>query len=655
MLYIKVTFCSHSFSSLVHSTKLKSVHNHRYLKIGLIYLRMPKTLFPYDTVRPIQEDMVKAVHETISKKENLIVHAPTGLGKTVASLAPAIDIALKKKLTVFFLTSRQTQHHLAIETIKDIKQKNVLDLTGVDLIGKQTMCQGHMTKKDLDVDGIKDLKQNECDYLQNTKSKNGKLKPEAEILLGQLRRRSPLHAEYIIKEAERQELCPYEISMILAKEANVIVGDYYHIFHSHISHALFSKTGKTLEDSIIIIDEGHNLPSRLRNLATHKLSTYILGRAKKEAEEFDYPELIPIINELNLLLQRLLDSDEEKKVDKKVFESEIEQIKEYDELIEDIDDAATQILKLQTNCYLASISDFLEAWRGPDKGFTRIISLQTYNDNQSITLSYSCLDPSLASTVIFEHSYATILMSGTLTPTSMYREVLGYPKNTTEIEFDNPFPKQNKLTLIVPKTTTKFTQRDENQFREIARICADITNSIDGNSAIFLPSYALLDQVHKQFAKITHKQIVREVPGLSKEGRQDMLEQFKSFKKEGAVLLGAASGSFGEGIDLPGDLLKGVIVVGIPLPKPDLETKEIINYYDEKFSKGWDYGYVLPAILTSLQNAGRCIRSETDRGVVVFLDERYAWPSYRRCFSKDLHTITTENYTDEIVNFFHHS
>jgi len=269
-----------------------------------------------------------------------------------------------------------------------------------------------------------------------------------------------------------------------------------------------------------------------------------------------------------------------------------------------------------------------------------------------VSLNYRCLDPSLSSTVIFEHCYSAILMSGTLTPTSMYNDLLGFPaKRTIQKEFGSPFPKKNKLTMIIPQTTTKFSERDENQFKEIAKICGDITNNINGNCALFFPSYMLLDYVNRYFAEISNKKIIREIPNLSKEGKYDILEEFKNSSKKGAVLLGVASGSFGEGVDFPDNLLKCVVVVGIPLQKPDLETNELIRYYDNKFGHGWDYGYLFPAILKSLQNAGRCIRSETDKGVIVFLDQRYAWPNYKRCFP-DSDIIITKDYIEKIKEFF---
>ncbi len=621
-----------------------------------------KWLFPYESVRPIQTELINLVHDTIKNQKNLIVHAPTGLGKTVAMLAPALSFVLDKKdLTIFFLTSRHTQHKLAVETLKHIKEAHNINFNAVDLVGKQSMCvQDHV--QDLYASEFheycKSVKEkHECEFYENTKKKDGKPTVKAKQVISELKRISPAHSEQIIEVCKEARLCPYEMSTILAREANVIIADYYYIFNPTISENFFMKIGKKLEDSIVIIDEGHNLPGRIRNLFTARLSTFILDRAIREAKKFKFHELVPKLKEIKHLVKISSEKikETESLVEKEEFIQGIKEIDDYDELVSDFESAADEIREKQRSSYIGSISSFLVHWQGPDRGFSRIINLVDHKDKKIITLSYRCLDPSLFSAVVMEHSFSTILMSGTLNPTEMYEDLLGFPKNKTiQKEFGNPFPKKNKLTLIVPRTTTKYTQRNENQFEKIAKECSNITNLVDGNSAIFFPSYLLMDQVNKYFLEFSKKRIIREIPRLSKEGKYDLLEEFKNESKKGAVLLGVASGSFGEGIDLPGDLLKCVIVVGIPLQKPDLETKELMKYYEEKFGNGWDYGYLYPAILKSMQNAGRCIRSEKDKGVIVFLDERYAWPNYKRCFSDSDIKVTT-NYEKMIKDFFTNS
>jgi DNA excision repair protein ERCC-2 len=233
----------------------------------------------------------------------------------------------------------------------------------------------------------------------------------------------------------------------------------------------------------------------------------------------------------------------------------------------------------------------------------------------------------------------------------MYKELLGVER-VQEVVFKDPFPKKNRLNLIIPKTTTKYTRRNEEQYRNIAEVLSEIADSVPGNMAVFFPSYYLRDQVEKFLADNTEKTLFSEHSNLTKTEKQQLLDNFKSYKDSGAVLLGAASGSFGEGIDLPGDYLKAVVVVGLPLTKPDLETKSLIKYFDKKFDKGWDYGYLFPAFNKTLQNAGRCIRSETDRGIIAFLDERYIWNNYFRCFPEDWHIEISQDYKTLVREFF---
>jgi DNA excision repair protein ERCC-2 len=206
--------------------------------------------------------------------------------------------------------------------------------------------------------------------------------------------------------------------------------------------------------------------------------------------------------------------------------------------------------------------------------------------------------------------------------------------------------------MIVPETTTKFTRRNKDEYKKIAEVCNKIIKKIPGNVALFFPSYGLRDNIYKDLYELSNKKMIIEKPKLNKEEKENILEQFKKHKNEGAVLLAVSSGSFGEGIDLPGDFLKGAVIIGLPLEKPDLETKELIEYYEEKFGKGFDYGYVFPAITKCLQNAGRCIRSETDKGVIVLLDERFAWQNYYRCLPKDMDFKISKLYEKRIEKFF---
>jgi len=621
----------------------------------MTYLK--KFYFPYDSLRDVQKDLIKKVDQSLSDKSNLLVHAPTGLGKTAATLCPAIKHAIENDLTVFFLTSRHTQHLIAIETLQQIKEKFNTKIIATDIVGKKWMCPVPGTDRlyaNEFAEYCKSVREsNKCEFFQNTKQ-GTKLSHEANLVLEQIKNICPCHAEKIVELCSDYKLCPYEINTALARESRVIIADYYYIFNPHIQKLFFGKTGKELEKSIIIVDEAHNLPMRVRELLTQRLSNYMISRSIKEAEKFEYNETKQRLQIILKLIERLTKDIvyNEKLVTKKDFVVGLPKV-EYFQLIEDFKFIAESIREKEKQSYIGSIAGFLESWTGQDEGYVRIITkkLTSKGKKPILTLSYRCLDPSLLSSEIISESYSTIMMSGTLTPLNMYQDILGVDNSILE-KYKSTFPKENKLSLIIPETTTKYSQRSQAQFKRIAEICAEITNLVPGNSIIFFPSYKLRDSVNKYLFDTCKKTTFLEIPNMSKKEKTDMLERFKKYNKSGAVLLAVVSGSFGEGIDLPGDLLKAAIIVGLPLQVPDLETRALIQYYDEKFSKGWDYGYLFPAMNRAMQSAGRVIRSETDKGAVIFLDERYAWPNYYRCLPMNENIEITRNYKKRIEAFF---
>ncbi|NQU97893.1 ATP-dependent DNA helicase [Candidatus Woesearchaeota archaeon] len=618
-------------------------------------MNFDKLLFPHEKVREIQDQLVLKVDEVVKKEKNLIVHAPTGLGKTAAVLAPALKYAIENDKVVFFLTSRHTQHKIAIDTLKEIRDKHKKKFGAISIIGKKGLCLQPGVHKLYSGEfheycrAVREDKR--CEFYTNLKNKD-KLSANTKSALSDLKIMNPVSTEDSLEVSERYSLCPYEISLLMSKDAKVIIGDYYYIFHPEISANFLKKIDKNLSDAIIIVDEAHNVPNRVKDLFTARLSNLMIKRGISEAKKYKYDQIRHSLVEIGEVLDQLSDFEEEEQyIEKDEFVDKINEITDYQELIADLSFAADAVREEQKQSYIGSIATFLEAWLGDDEGFTRIVSKQIGAREEVKVISYRCLDPSLSTKSVIEAAHSTIIMSGTLTPTSMYKELLGF-KKTEEETYKSPFPEENRMNIIIPKTSTKYELRNQKQYKEIAEILSKIVNKVPGNSAVFFPSYYLRDEIYKQFNEHCLKSIFIERPNLSKPEKQDLLEKFKSYKDTGAVLLGVISGSFGEGIDLPGDFLKNVVIVGLPLTKPDLESKALIDYYDKKFGKGWDYGYLFPAFNKTLQSAGRCIRSEKDKGTVIFLDERYTWSNYRRCFPDSWNIRTTMLYEKIIEEFF---
>ncbi len=605
-------------------------------------------LFPHATVRPIQEALVFTVQHCLANRQHLVVHAPTGLGKTAAVLAPCLQLALSKDVEIIFLTSRHTQHKIVLDTLRLIKDHHAATFLSTSIIGKQGLCAQPNTHTLRSADfhayckALRTAKQ--CTFYENFKLKTN---PQTPKLFHSLKNTAPNTTEYVLQEASAAELCPYEISLLLAAESKVTVTDYYYLLNPAIRENFLEKTGKKLGKTILVIDEGHNLPARARELLTNTISQITIARAIKEAKQHQFEKLMPLLNALQRAVDEIsapLNFNDERKISKAQLLSALPDIP-VEILAQQLNEHADLIREEEKQSALGSIASFLESWDGSDDGFVRYIMKK----ESRASIIYRCLDPAQLTQELISQTYCTILMSGTLTPTSMYKEVLGFPQNTVERSFPSPFSAKNRLVLVVPQTTTKYSQRSPEQFKTIATMCANMLKSIPGHVAIFFPSYALRDAVSTTLSSASHKTVFSEQPGMTKEQKQDFLERFVRYKE--AVLLGVAAGSFGEGVDLPG-VLKAVIIVGLPLDRPTLETQELIAYYDKKYGKGWDYGYVLPAISKCMQNAGRCIRTEHDRGVIVFLDERYAWPQYLNAIPKEWDAVVTTEYVTRMKKFF---
>ena len=377
-----------------------------------------------------------------------------------------------------------------------------------------------------------------------------------------------------------------------------------------------------------------------------------------EAKKFRYSGMIFWLQELMRILNEIANFNDEERnrekvIDKDTFVRKVKAVVDYEQFISELELAADEIRKKQRKSYLGGIATFLDSWLGENNGYLRYITEQQSKYGPILTLRYSCLDPSLATKDVFSQVNSGVVMSGTLKPTLMYSDLLGIERKM-EKEYISPFPSENKLSMVVPQTSTKYNLRGEAMYRKISEVCQKISSLIPGNVALFFPSYYLRDQIGEYFnfdGLKLEKKIFWEKRDMSKEEKEDFLNEFKCAKEVGGVLLGVTGANFAEGVDFPGDLLNGVVVIGLPLARPDLKTQEIIKYYDQKFNKGWDYGYLYPAMSKCIQSAGRCIRSENDRGVVVYLDERFSWQNYFSCLPRE-GLIVTKDYQKRIKDFF---
>ncbi|MBS3172076.1 ATP-dependent DNA helicase [Candidatus Woesearchaeota archaeon] len=603
-------------------------------------------LFPFDKHRDAQESFMKVVGTALKHKKDVLAHVPTGVGKTVATLAPSLAFALENKKHVIFLTSKHTHHKIAVETLKIIKDKKNINFQVADFIGKRWMCPredvGALNSKEFGEFCRYVVENKECPYYENYYSRSRIFTNK--LLLDELNN-NIFHVEELIDKCRNAHACSFEAAADLAKKSKVVILDYYHVLNPITRANFFKKIEKDVEDCIFIWDEAHNLAGRARELLSEYINTLSLDSAIKEAERFNQDLASVIVG----LKESLLGMSEKLSLDKnEVLVNKTDLINLKDEIITEMFETAEKVIEEEKRSYLNSLAGFLMLWKQEDKRFTRILK-RSFNrmGKPIISLYYNCLDPSIVLAPIIEQAHCNIFMSGTLHPLDMYEEIFGL-KTPIKVEYENPFPSSNRLDLIVPNISTKYTSRNLEMYERIADNINELIKVIKGNKIFFFPSYELMDKVKD---KIFGENLFIENQGTDKGSREALLRKFVELKDKSCSLLAVSSGSFGESVDLIGDHLVGVVIVGIPFGKVDLESNELIRYYEEKFKKGMEYGYIIPAFTSIMQNSGRCIRSENDKGVIVYLDERYLSPNYKKYFPSTVKFKVARDYK-EVEKFF---
>ena len=652
--------------------------------------------FAHKNLRDSQKEMLLDSINVLEENGFLIASAPTGIGKTAASLAAALKI--KNKSTngkkILFLTGRQSQHKIVVDTIKKINQKvsNELQIKLTDMIGRESMCN--------DVNAIT----GECsceDGIEERVRRSNRMKLVNKIL------EQPMHVEDVIRLSRDEEICAWASARISAKDADVIVCDYNHVFIENVMKSSLSSMGVELSNSILIVDEAHNLPDRVRN----GLETFLqplafqhaydetneyLGNKEKEINEsdidntFDFGELEGIrtlkrqLNKLKKDMKKWYDTKERELGDKKDMKIETNEFlnKINESLMESLDAGLTKkyeimerMIKLlyvivpeelgedeeETACSrLAYLLEICIEYRD-NSALALVIDRiphrgreQSEHTEQPIRVHSFLLDPGVVSGPLFEQTSGSILMSGTLYPPSMYSDVLQIPEDRKNItkEYRSDFLSNRRPILIARDVTTKFTSRGLSNTNKINQhIFSTIKNS-KGNVALFFPSYVMMekfrtleeDWLPQVWPSI---RVIEEKRAMSKreiETSKKLLYELESNGERG-VLMGVLGGKFSEGVDYPDNILQAVICVGLPLAPPSARQDALKKYYEKRFgnSLAWRYSSSQPAVNSLMQAIGRPIRKGEDRALVVLLENRLLQRNYKICMPSSLQTIEVSN------------
>lgn len=575
--------------------------------------------FPYEEYRKGQRELAVAAYKTIRTKQKLFAEAPTGTGKTISTLFPALKaIGEDEGERIFYLTAKTITRQVAEDALAALKDVGA-ETKSVTLTAKDKICFLDETTCNPD----------QCPYA------NGYYNRINEGLWDLLNHENQITREVIEKYAKKHTLCPFELSLDVSLWCDVIIGDYNYLFDPTVYLRRFFDEEKN-EDHLFLIDEAHNLVNRSREMYSAELS---YGKARKV-----YGEIPKEFKKLRRRWNRLLKAfDQIQEIaleegwnyhhQKTPADTLINAGFQLGEFIQEwLAEYPEHPMQEQILGFYFDLNHFLKISEFYDDHYETTVE-KSYHD---LIVKQFCIDPSLFLEQSLNKGRSSLLFSASFSPLSYYQETLG-GKESLAYRLPSPFPIENQQVLIASYLETTYRKREHSMPRLVETIQRFIEGKT-GNYMIFFPSYQYLDQVAEAF-KETYPSTRTLIQGtkLNEQEREDFLAEFIVEPQETLVGFCVLGGIFSEGIDLRGSRLIGSMIVGVGLPQMNHEQELIKSYYDEKEQLGFAYAYQLPGMNKVLQAAGRVIRDMEDQGIVLLADQRFASLNYRKLFPPHWH------------------
>ena len=585
-----------------------------YLKSELIYKRNEsiKTLeFPFKSYRKGQKDLAINAYNTIKEKAVMFAQAPTGIGKTVSTLFPAIKaLGQGKGERIVYLTAKTITRTVAEESIQILKDKG-LDFRNVTLTAKEKICFKEKPK----------CNPEDCEYAKDYYDKVN------DVIHNMLQQESTFSRDVIEKYSREYKLCPFELSLDLSLWCDGIVCDYNYAFDPRARLKRFFE--EDVDSNVLLIDEGHNLVDRARSMFSAQISKSNVLKVSRlvKGKAINLYKMLNSINKELIEIRRELEEEEVKSIYKKEEYKNLYKLlrgflKEADEyLVKSVNTEGYEEIK---DLYF-EIRKFISASELYDDNYVTLVK----EENRDLVVKLFCVNPSKNLSKIIQGSYSSIIFSATLSPLSYYIDLLGGDSKSYRMKLDSPFKKENLKVYKYP-LNMRYVQR-ENNIEKLCEIIHTFIKEEVGNYMVFLPSYSYLKKVYEKYIEIySSKDTLFQEEALGEEEKEMFLSNFH----EGANITAfcVIGGIFSEGIDLPGKKLIGSVIVGVGFPKISVESDIIRDYYEEK---GFDYAYIYPGINKVMQAAGRVIRTETDKGRLMLIDDRYKTLKYKNLMPKE--------------------
>lgn len=615
-----------------------------------------------------QIQIISDIRAALDDHRHIVVESGTGTGKTIVSLAAGLEHAQKSGKKVIYLTRTISQSDQVMKELKAIS--SLKPVSGITLAGRNKSCP--LFRGEQYEDLLPNVLSLMCEDKKNKSIHNSaggcryydRTKQFLSDIEDYCRKNFPTSAE-LDKYCVEMGVCPYEVRKTLIKNFDVIVAPYIHILSEDIRTNFLTNLGGENLSMLLIVDEAHNLIDAARQQESYSISIHMVEGAIDECKAFRKPELYDgvvmddFVNHIKVIIRQMaikyIDlGKKEFKLPDYELENALYQKFELNEKTLGV--AVDRMIQLgedrmdilldkgeQNMSPVYALGVALKNWTSSE-GERYVKSIKTKDDGEY--LSASCIDPS--DIVRFMQSQdGAIHMSGTLQPLEQYYKIMGLPKNTLARTYPSPFPTQNKKVVYVDDLTTKYDimSKDPSMTTRIERRIASLCNAVSKNTLVFFPSYKMMNSMRPFLERDIDRKLYWEEPGHQSKTMRS-LDIFR--KSADGVFFCVIGGSVAEGIDFPGDELCFAILVGIQYPPPSLELKAMSELYDRRYGEGmgWKYLQETPAVRKMRQAIGRLIRTETDRGMAVVLDNRAS--RYKR----QLEAQPTDDAVRDAILFF---
>lgn len=568
--------------------------------------------FPY---REGQKHLVTSVYKTILRKKKLFIQAPTGVGKTISTVFPAVK-AVGEGLgdKIFYLTAKTITRTVSEQAFAILKQKG-LQYKVITLTAKEKICFCEEA----------DCNPEKCPYAKGHYDRINDAVFELITSTGELTR------ETLEQQARKHMVCPFEMSLDVSLWADAVICDYNYVFDptAHLKR-FFSEGGA--KDYLFLIDEAHNLVERGREMYSAAICKEKILEVKRKVQHLD-AKLAKRLQECNQSLLTLKRECEKVVVYDSVSHVTIKLmnvISEMSRFMEACSDP--QALDCVRDLYF-EISSFLNIHDCLDEHYVMYGELK---EDGTFWVRLYCVNPAVNLQRFLAYGNSVIFFSATLLPIQYYRKLLSVQTDDYAIYADSPFAKEHRLLLLGTDVSTKYTRRGEEMYRRYAAYIAKVVQAQSGNYLAFFPSYRFMEEVYDRFREqMPEITVVMQSQYMSEEAREIFLEEFEDNREETLVGFCVLGGIFSEGIDLAEDKLIGALIVGTGLPQVCVERELLKDYFDRHNMPGFEYAYLYPGLNKVLQAGGRVIRTARDRGAVLLLDDRFATAAYRSNFPRE--------------------